>query len=314
MLDAASLGRCAGYFWLAWSCVMAGPSLAQDAAALHARHAALRESLDRSSFQRPLHLESIEESGDLTGEVYARVAQPFDVAGPALREIGHWCDILILHPNVKGCRAAGKTLDMSVGRKSGQPAADAYPLQFGYAVAVAGPDYLRVVLRAPRGPLGTRHYRIVLEAVGLDDGNSFLHLSYSYASGVASRWATRAYLATVGRAKIGFSIVGRTANGRPVYIGGTRGMVERNAMRCYLAIDAYLDALSAPAAEQVERRLLRWHAGVEQYAAQLHELELAEYLAMKRVEIRRQQARAASSSAQTPPVDFETLGQTRSAP
>jgi hypothetical protein len=72
-------------------------------------------------------------------------------------------------------------------------------------------------------------------------------------------------------------------------------------MRCYLAIEAYLGSLSVPAADRVEHRLNGWHAGVEQYALQLHELDLGPYLAMKRMEIQRQQAPPLSSTAQINP-------------
>lgn len=276
---------------------------AQDATALRARHASLHESLSRNAFGRPLHLESSEASGELDGEVYARVAHPYAVVGSALRATSHWCDILILHPNIKACGAAGTavgaTLNVRFGRKSEQALEDAYPVAFRYAVAASRPDYLRVVLDAAQGPLGTHRYRIVLEAAPLEDGSTFLHLSYGYAHGAASRWATRVYLATVGRSKVGFSVVGRTADGKPVHIGGTRGMVERNAMRVYLAIEAYLGALRAPAADRVEQRLRAWHAGAERYAPQLHDLELGEYLAMKRREIGVRQGPVVSSSAQT---------------
>lgn len=287
-----------GWLRAALLCALAGtpPAFAQDAAALGARHAALHAALASNQFQRPLYIESREESADVHGDVYARVAQPFDVAGPALQGLGYWCDILILHLNVKRCAAsapgAGDTLKVNIGRKFDQPPADAYLFEFRYEVAATRPDYLRVVLSAADGPLGTSRYRIVLEAMPLDGGRSFLHLSYSYAQGTAARWTTRAYLSTIGRAKVGFSIVGRRTGGAPVYVGSTRGVIERNAMRCYLAIEAYLGALSAPAAEQGEKRLSDWFAAVERYPVQLHEMERGEYLRMKRLEIRRQQALA----------------------
>lgn len=307
-IDAAGSG-CGRLLPVLLLCLAAAAPVAQaqDAAALVARHATLRESLARNAFGRPLHLESAEASGELNGEVYARVAHPYAVAGPALRAMGHWCDILILHPNIKRCGASGSTLDIRVGRKTGQAPEDAHPVAFRYDVAASNAGYLRVVLAAPRGPLGTRRYRIALEAAPLEDGSTFLHLSYGYVHGAASRWATQAYLATIGRAKVGFSVVGTTIRGDPVYIGGTRGMVERNAMRCYLAIEAYLDALSAPALEQAERRLRGWHAGAERHATQLHDLDLDAYLAMKRAEIRGQQGPVVSSSAQTPPGSGATL-------
>ena len=63
-------------------------------------------------------------------------------------------------------------------------------------------------------------------------------------------------------------------------------------MRYYLAIEAYLGALSAPTADQTEKRLRDWFDAVERYPKQLHELERNEYLDMKRREVQRQQASA----------------------
>jgi hypothetical protein len=64
---------------------------------------------------------------------------------------------------------------------------------------------------------------------------------------MASKLALRAYLMTAGRDKVGFSVVKREANGQPQYVSGSRATVERNTMRYYLAIDAYLSGLEAPA-------------------------------------------------------------------
>ncbi len=263
-------------------------SQAQDAAALKARHAGLREVLANNQFQRPLVLESSEASGALKGEVYAEVGQAFAVTGAALSNIDAWCDILILHLNVKGCRASERTLSLSVGRKFDQPLADAYAVDFSFSAVTSTTDYLRVELTAAKGPMGTRDYRIVLEAAPLDAQRSFLHMSYSYAYGMAARLALSGYLATAGSHKVGFSIVGRDADGKPRYIDGVRGVIERNTMRYYLAIEAYLGALSTPADSQVEKRLNDWYASVERYPVQLHELKRDEYLGMKRKEIQRQ--------------------------
>ena len=54
-------------------------------------------------------------------------------------------------------------------------------------------------------------------------------------------------LATLGRDKVGFSVVGRAADGRPVHVEGLRGAVERNTLRYYLAVESYLGALALPA-------------------------------------------------------------------
>lgn len=286
------------------ACPVAGmpAAQAQDAVSLQARYAALQEQLASNPFRHPLYLESSQTADELRGDIYALVEQPYAVVGPALQDLDQWCEILILHLNVKRCRAAGQPardrLSLNIGRKFNQPLADTYLVEFRYRVLAAGPDYLQVLLDAEDGPLDTRHYRIALEVVALDARRSFLHLSYSYAYGMAASLAMQGYLATIGRDKLGFSIVGRTADGQPVYLGGLRGVVERNTMRYYLAVEAYLGALSAPAPEQLEKRLNDWYAGVERYPLQLHELERDEYLDMKRQEIQRQQAPGADAAAQ----------------
>jgi hypothetical protein len=269
---------------------------AQDAAALRARRDSLADQLANNPFQRPLVLESTQTSGDLRGEVYAVVDQPFGVVGPALQGMDHWCDLLILHLNVKGCSSTGKppseVLSLVVGRKFDQPLDDGYKIEFAYSTPASTADYLRVLMTADSGPMSTRNYRLSLEAVPLDDKHSFLHMSYSYGYGTAARFAMQAYLATAGSDKVGFSTTGKSDDGKPIYIGGVRGVVERNTMRYYLAIEAYLGSLSAPPAEQADKRLRDWFAATERYSQQLHEMARDEYLAMKRNEIARQRAAA----------------------
>jgi hypothetical protein len=269
---------------------------------LRARHAALAPELARNAYGRPLHIQSAQTSGDLKGEVYAVVDHPYATLDRELRGPAQWCDILILHLNVKQCRAAGNapnsTLAVSIGKKHDQPLGDAHRVDFDYQLASATPDYLKIMLNAKQGPLGTRDYRIVVEAIPLDTGRSFIHMSYAYGYGFAARLAMQGYLGTLGSGKVGFSVVDRRPDGQPVYVDNVRGVVERNTMRYYLAIDAYLASLAASPAERQERRLREWFAATERYARQLHELELQEYLAMKRKEILRQQT-AVQNTVQT---------------
>lgn len=267
---------------------------AQDAPSLKAKYDSLREKLANNPFERPLVLESTQNSGDLKGEVYAIVDQPFSTVGPALQGTDHWCELLILHLNVKGCSAAGKApaevLSLVVGRKFDQPLDDGYKVDFSYAMPAAGADYMRVQMAADTGPVGTRNYRLALEAVPLDDRRSFIHMSYAYAYGATARLAMQAYLATAGREKVGFSVTSKTDDGKPVYIDGVRGVVERNTMRYYLAIEAYLGSLAAPPSEQQDKRLRDWFAATERHRQQLHEIERDDYLKMKRSELQRQKA------------------------
>ena len=264
------------------------PASAEDAQALRSRHAELRAELAHNPFGRPLHVESSESGSEHRGTVFAVIEQPFRGVGPALRRAAQWCDVLILQANVKNCEASNggsEMLTLFVARKPTDRLDQAYRTDFSYGVRAASDDYLQVVLHAPEGPLGTSDYRIRLEAAPLDANRTFVHLAYSYGLRGAARMGMSMYLSTSGRDKVGFSVVERTPEGRPVYVGGARGMVERTTMRYYLALEAYLATLEAP--ERVEKRLRAFHAGLERYPQQLHELELAEYLEIKRRDVSR---------------------------
>jgi hypothetical protein len=100
----------------------------------------------------------------------------------------------------------------------------------------------------------------------------------------------KAYLSTPGSSKTGFTKLAQTDGKERSYVGGMRGAVERNTMRYYLAIEAYLLSMSAPQAEQQNSRLEKWFDSTEQYPLQLHETDKASYLAMKKEEIKRQQS------------------------
>lgn len=276
---------------LALACLTANAQSAQD---LLARHAALRGPLTNNPYGRPLHLESGQENSRLQGEIYAEINQSYNVVGPALQEAENWCDILILHLNTKSCRAFSSSmndmLSLHIGRKTDQPLTSAQPIDFQYKVIASTPDYLQVSLDAEDGPVGTSNYRIMLEAAPLTASTSILHLSYSYKYNLMAKLAMQSYLATIGRDKVGFSVIGRDANGKPEYADGMRGVIERNTMRYYLAIDAYLGALAAPPSQQIDKRLNDWFTSAERYPLQLHEIDRNEYLAMKHEEIRRQDA------------------------
>ncbi|MBU2408458.1 MAG: hypothetical protein KKC79_07380, partial [Gammaproteobacteria bacterium] len=138
-----------------------------------------------------------------------------------------------------------------------------------------------------KGPLGTRRYRVVLEAIPAGEHRTFLHFGYAFEHNMLARMATTAYLATFGRHKLGFTVVGRQADGRLDHIRGLRGLVERNAMRYFLALDAHLAGIDAPPAQRLDRRLNRWFDGVERYPEQLGEVDRATYLAQKAADRRR---------------------------
>jgi hypothetical protein len=274
--------------------LLPAPVLA-DASRLHAKHAQLHDQLRNSPFGSALHIDSAEQPDSLRGDVHAVLDHPFSTVSQALKDPARWCDILILPFNTKYCHAVqganGPALQMRIGRKHDQPVEQAYRIDFDFRNVAAQPDYLESRLSAASGPMGTRDYRIVVSAVPLDGGRrSFLQLSYAYGFGGLGRMAMQAYLGTVGADKVGFTVTGRDPNGQPQYIGGVRGAVERNAMRYYLAIDAFLDSLSAPPDKQVEERIRRWFAATERFPMQLREMPWQTYATMKLQEHERQQS------------------------
>lgn len=280
-----------GLFMPVWG---AGGAQALGPAALRARHVALGPQLASNQFQGPLYLVSTESAEQLEGDVYALVKHPFGTVSAELSDPRHWCDILILHLNIKFCRVrpagGGTQLDVRIGRKHDRPLAEASTVLFSYRTAALAPDYLAVELEAADGPLDTHDYRILLEAIPIAEGQSFIHMRYAFAYGRAGRVAMQLYLATLGRGKVGFTPTAAASPGEPpAFIGGVRGVVERNTMRYYLAIESYLDALSVAPPQRFEKGLEGWFAATQKYARQLYEVDRVDYLEMKRKEYQRQQ-------------------------
>lgn len=283
--------------WLLAAALGAGAAGSQaepgSAQALLARHAELADELARNPYGEPLFIASSEEGDSVGGDIYAVMDHPFAQAGSALRPPASWCHILLLHVNTKQCTveqgAGGPLLAVRIGMKHEQPLEQTQRMAFAYRVEAARKDYLQVRFDAPSGPLGTRDYSVNFEAVPIAGNRTFVHLRYGWSSGLAARLAMRTYLATGGSGKVGFSQAGTGADGRPRLVGGMRGVVERNTMRYYLAIDAFLASLRLPPAQQLQYRLDAWFDGTERYARQLRETDRASYLSLKRAEHERQQ-------------------------
>ncbi|MBC7622835.1 MAG: hypothetical protein H7232_05575 [Aeromicrobium sp.] len=261
------------------------------ALALTTRYAAMRSQLANNAFNRPLVLESAQSANSLKGEVYAVVPYAFAKLSDDLTSPQGWCAILNLHLNTKYCRAdsanTSTQLVVNLGEKNNQPLLATFRITFQWQVTAKNPQYMRVLLTAASGPLGTHDYRIALDGVPLESGDTFLRLSYSYDYSFASKIAAQAYLATAGRAKIGFTITA-LKDGVPTYVDGMRGLIERNTMRYHLAVESFLGAQAVAAPLRFEKRINDWIIAVERYPRQLHEIEKPQYLEMKRRENRRQ--------------------------
>lgn len=276
----------------------ADQSTTGTAAALQSKHNELIDALRHSALGTRVVLRSSEGESQVEGDVYAEVEHPFDQVSSAFRGPGAICEILVLHLNVRACGAStgspAQVLTLLIGPKRAASPGAVYSMSYAVTTDALDSKHLRVSMQAKQGPLSTSDYRIVFEAVPLEDGHSFLHLGYSYRFGLLAQMAMKAYLATAGRDKIGFTVTGREADGRPIYLRGERAALERNAMRYYLALLAYCETSAVPLAQREDARLRDWFALTERYSAQLHELDLKEYLREK------QDDRVRTSPGETP--------------
>lgn len=272
------------------------PALSQGppagpAAALQAKRIELQPLLRAQVFGEPLQLSSREGNDQVEGDVHAEVGHPFEDVAATFKSASSVCKLLFLHLNVRECRpsttAAGEVLTLAVGPKRGQALGARYRMDYTLRIESATAAYLRATLSAAHGPLSTRDYRIVVEAVPIGAGRTFVHLGYAYSYGIVARMAMTAYLATAGRSKIGFTVLGQGADGQPLYVRGERAALERNVIRYYLALLAYCSENTGTPQEQMEARLRTWFAHTERYAAQLHELDLDEYLHEKHDDLAR---------------------------
>jgi hypothetical protein len=283
--------RCLAFIFASFAAVASAAP--RDGVALRAKHASLSLALQQSPFQRPLLLYSVQAPERLQGEAYALVAYPFALVQAGLNSPQHWCEMMLLHFNTKYCYpvldSRGAVLRVNLGKKTAQDLRDTSRVEFSYQVAQVEPDYLELSLAAAQGALGTSDYRIELQAVPLGSGQTFLHLSYSYAISAAASFAASVYLGTLGSGKVGFTMLDGSAGVPGALVGGVRGAVERNTMRYFLAIDSFLDASRIAGGNQFERSLQNWFTATERYPRQLHEMDRLPYLEMKRLEYQRQQ-------------------------
>jgi hypothetical protein len=243
----------------------AGPS------GLKQKYEEVKPGLEKNAFGRPLHLDSSDAGGKMRGDVHAVLDHPFKRVADGLGSARQWCEVLVLPFNVQKCESEGGKVKLYVGRKPTAPIEEATQLDFSYAVAARTADHLLVKLSAPSGPAGTKDYVITFAATPLDEKRTLVHMHYGYSTGAMSQMAMKTYLSTSGADKVGFS----SENGK--LVGGTRGIMERNTMRYFLAIDSYLNTLGQP----LKARLENWFGGTEKYAKQLREMSREEYLAIK---------------------------------
>lgn len=252
---------------------------------LRSHYRELTENLAGNPFGMPLSVQSSEQGDKESAEIYAVLDQPFAAVAQILGEERRWCEFLLLSVNVKSCSvdpaAAGALLTLYLGRKNYQTPQQANVIHYVFH-ASRDAQRIEVFLDADGGPLGTHDNHIHLDALGVD-GKTLIHFTSSMRFGAMSRLATSTYLSTSGRSKIGFSKI-PGPKGEAVPIKGVKAMIERNAVRYFLALQVYLDTHALPEAGRFEQQIHRWFELTEHFHAQLYELPKADYLANKRRE------------------------------
>lgn len=251
-----------------------------------------RQDYQPHEFALPFTIRSSDSDDRLSADVSSEVQWPFADVAEMLSDPASWCEFIPLSPNIKSCvfarQAQQSTLTFYAGQKEYQPPKSAYQLDYIFRVAALNDRQMKVILSAKDGPFGTSHYRIVVEARPRPQG-TLLQIHTSFKTSLPMRLGTRLYLATFGRDKIGFTVDGRNEQGDPIFIKGVRGVIERNAMRYYLALKVFLDTRHMTPGDRFETRIKTWFDLTENYAAQLRELERDSYLQGKRQEWRDQQ-------------------------
>jgi len=285
-----------GLLSLVAALVLAGWARGADAGsagrdALLAEHGRLEAQLSEGPFGVSVHVSASLGESRVGGDVHAVVEHAFVRVSRELRKAEAWCEILTLHFNVKACRASeqlasggGAELEIATARKYYVPPSGRNALSYRLDLSRSREDLLSASLQSGKGPLGIRDMSIEVEAIAAPGGGTFLHLHYAYTEAWAARLATRAYLATLGRRKVGFSVVGESSDGEPIYVRGAAGAVERNALRYHLAIVAYFDTLPVHSEGRFEARIARWYDLTDRHRDQLFEMSRERYVEMKRRE------------------------------
>jgi hypothetical protein len=237
-----------------------------------------------------IRIQSRQAQDRVDGSVQVALAVPYQQLRALLMDRAALCDVAVLHFNIKGCvymdQQDQALLRVFGGKKAYQAPDEAGFFDLVYKRTEDTDQSASVQLYGDDGPFGTSEYLIRFHASQLDEQHSQVEISFSVNYTQMTHWAQRMYFSSLGRHRIGFTVTGHDARGQPQYVRGMRAMVERNAMRLFLALQVALEAPQETDTE--ESRLRRWFALTEQYPLQLREMALEEYLDSKQREIRNQ--------------------------
>jgi len=244
--------------------------------------------LESNNYGLPLVVESFERDDRVHVDVYGIFEYSFGSVVNALKVPSNWCDIVSLHPNIKACiyreLPGDWLLTFYLGKKIYQTPEDARQVTYHYRVTDQQQKYLNINLSADSGPFDTKNHRMRFEAMPLEGGKTFVHVSYEYSDSAALHLAAKIYFATLARDKVGFTVTGTDRSGNPVYIGGPRGSLERSAVRYYFAIQSFMNTWRYPQERRFSMRISQWYDLTIRYRKQLFDLDEKDYITYKTTE------------------------------
>lgn len=250
---------------------------------LVAHYRELTTHVDDNPFHAPVAVRSDEQGDTLSAEVYGVLDQPFSVIAEELGEAQAWCAFMTLSLHIKACTwtPATSTITLYVGTKDYQTPDEAYEVQYRFK-ASREPELIVIELESSHGPMGAKRNRLTVEAMSMN-GETILHFTSSIEMSTVSRLATATYLATLGRHRIGFSLID-DGEGKKTPVKGVKGMIERNAMRYYLALQTHIEQRKEPETLRFERSINSWFDLTERYHDQLYEVPREKYIENKKRE------------------------------
>lgn len=248
---------------------------------------------------KSLTLSSRTSNERLSADIYGVIRQDYQLLQQRMQQPAVWCEFLTLHLNIKACLVEQQKNQTRVivfaGRKYYQAPENSDRVNYLFKRKATANDMITIELSADSGPMGTSDYLIRLRATGLakrkgEEKSSLIHVHSGYTSSTLSRWGTAAYLSTLGRNKVGFSLKGYDDKKQPIYVGGIKGIIERNAMRYYLALTSLFANFSLPEVERQNKQIEHWFDQTSLYHRQLYEMPKEEYLHIKQREYANQRS------------------------
>ena len=259
---------------------------ASGAPALRAAYGEFRQQYQQLAPDIPISIHSVRSGARIRTEVFGTVDGPFPEVAQVLERPQGYCEFLPPLFNLKACvhyrKEKQSIIRFYVGGKRYSSLFGTIRILSDLRRLANGGDYLHVQLATVNSKTRRHGYSVDIEIAPM--GRKTLARVYTdFNPDRFTRLAVAAYLHTVGGNKIGFTHVAGPDEKRD-YVRGMTGIIERNTVRAFMAMQAYLDTLTVAPEHRYDARLRRWFDLTERFPQQLHELSRAEYLSGKRRE------------------------------